>query len=324
MILDGGWGGIRTLGTIRTYLEGWLKRKDVENASQTAAKYRDTITKFLEHLGDRTALDLNYLTSADIVSFRDAQLSRVSVSSVNLSLKILRIALNQAKREGLIQVNPASQVAGIKRAGSEQERRPFTLSELKRILEVANDEWKGMIAFGVYTGQRLGDIATLTWANIDMERHEVRRSTQKTGRRMVIPMASPLVEYISKLPASDDPKAPLFPNAYSVVQRLKRAGALSNQFYSIMVQAGLAQPRSHQKKKDGSGRSGKRIQSELSFHCLRHTATSLLKNAGVSQAVAMEFIGHESEAISQRYTHIETETLRKAAEKLPDIFNGGL
>jgi integrase len=61
----------------------------------------------------------------------------------------------------------------------------------------------------------------------------------------------------------------------------------------------------------------------LSFHSLRHTATSLLKNAGVSQAVAMEFIGHESEAISQHYTHIEAATMRSAAEKLPNIFSSG-
>jgi len=41
---------------------------------------------------------------------------------------------------------------------------------------------------------------------------------------------------------------------------------------------------------------------------LRHTATSLLKNAGVPAAVAMDIIGHESEAINRHYTHIETST----------------
>ena len=59
--------------------------------------------------------------------------------------------------------------------------------------------------------------------------------------------------------------------------------------------------------------------SDLSFHSLRHTATSLLKNAGVSDVVARDLIGHESEAISRSYTHIDAETKRAAVEKLPDV-----
>jgi integrase len=35
----------------------------------------------------------------------------------------------------------------------------------------------------------------------------------------------------------------------------------------------------------------------LPFHSLRHTATTLLKSAGVSDAVAREFIGHDSPTV---------------------------
>ena len=52
---------------------------------------------------------------------------------------------------------------------------------------------------------------------------------------------------------------------------------------------------------------------------MRHTATSLLKNAGVSNVVTMDIIGHQSEAVSAVYTHIEGATKRKAIETLPDI-----
>ena len=84
-----------------------------------------------------------------------------------------------------------------------------------------------------------------------------------------------------------------------------------------MVEAGLAEARSH--NATGKGRSSKRETSELSFHCLRHTATSMLKNAGVSDAVARDIIGHDSEAISRQYTHIDLAAKRKAIEALPDI-----
>ena len=62
---------------------------------------------------------------------------------------------------------------------------------------------------------------------------------------------------------------------------------------------------------------GKRQVFELSFHSLRHTAVSLLKDAGVPDAVVMALVGHESAAISQRYTHVGRDALQRAANSLP-------
>jgi integrase len=69
----------------------------------------------------------------------------------------------------------------------------------------------------------------------------------------------------------------------------------------------------------GKGRGARRIAHALSFHSLRHTTTSLLRDAGVSQSVAMGFVGHASPAINQQYTHVGNEALRKAADSLPDL-----
>jgi integrase len=157
----------------------------------------------------------------------------------------------------------------------------------------------------------------LTWQNLDLQRAELRLVTGKTGRRQLLPIAPPLLRFIEQLPASDDPNAPLFPKAYATFQQQGRVGNLSNQFYGILIAAGLAAKRTHKPAK--SGRAVARDQNELSFHSLRHTATSLLKNAGVSEAVAMEFVGHDSKSVSRSYTHIDTETLKVAADKLPDI-----
>ena len=58
---------------------------------------------------------------------------------------------------------------------------------------------------------------------------------------------------------------------------------------------------------------------DTSFHSLRHTAVSLLKDAGIPDAVVMALMGHESAAMSQRYTHVGKESLNKAAEALPEL-----
>ncbi len=72
-------------------------------------------------------------------------------------------------------------------------------------------------------------------------------------------------------------------------------------------------------KSRGIGRSGKREGLDLSFHSLRHTAVSLLKDAGVPDAVVMALVGHESSAMNHRYTHVGKEALARAAKTFPEI-----
>jgi len=84
-----------------------------------------------------------------------------------------------------------------------------------------------------------------------------------------------------------------------------------------MVKAGLVGKRTHQSK--GKGRDVRRDTSRISFHSLRYSTTSALKNAGVSEAVAMDLVGHETAAVSRNYTRIAHEAKREAIAKLPDI-----
>jgi integrase len=303
--------------TAGDFLDSWLRRKEIEAGPKTLVKYRSIAVQFKDFLGGKTKRDIGSITAADITGFRDQLAARLSVGTVNVGVKILRSAFAQARRDGLVDVNEAERVSLLKRRNDRFERRPFTLPELRRILDVADDEWRGMILFGLYTGQRLGDLAGLTWSNIDLQRAELLMVTGKTGRRQIIPLAPPLLRYVEKLPTSDSLDAPLFPRTYATLQRHKHVGNLSNEFYNVLVSAGLAVKQTH--KATGKGRSAMREQNPLSFHCLRHTATTLLKAAGVSESVAMEFVGHDSASVSRSYTHIPTEALKLAADKLPDV-----
>jgi integrase len=70
-----------------------------------------------------------------------------------------------------------------------------------------------------------------------------------------------------------------------------------------MAKVGMVPAKPHRAFQNSSGRNGRRQHSQISFHSLRHTATSLMKNAGISPAIVQDIIGHESEAISANYTH---------------------
>lgn len=70
-----------------------------------------------------------------------------------------------------------------------------------------------MVLFGLYTGQRLSDIASLWWSNIDLPRGELRLVTRKTGKTMILPIAAPLRRLLESLPAPDDPNGQILAQA---------------------------------------------------------------------------------------------------------------
>jgi len=298
--------------TIKGWCEMWLAGKKNEVEESTYISYKVVIQRFVDFLGPAASnRDIATLDSTDIARFRNQELTQLARGTVNLRLAVLRICLGEAVRQGLLSSNPGDRVDNLKSSG-ESKRRAFTLPEIQRILKACDTEWRGLVLFGLYTGQRLGDLARLTWRAVDLEADEIAFVAKKTGRRIVLPLMQPLSDYLASLPANDDPNAPIFPRSAA----MKTTGTLSCQFREVLVEAGLAEP--YQPRR-GSKRSTRRDTSDISFHSFRHSATSMLKNAGVSNAMAMAIIGHESEAVSQMYTHHSTDDLRRAMAKLPDV-----
>src|SRR5437016_4868971 len=121
--------------------------------------------------------------------------------------------------------------------------------------------------------------------------------------------------YLASLAGSNNRDAFICPRAASAT----RTGTLSNQFREMLVDAGLVEPRGHEAT--GKGRSQARETSEISFHSLRHSAVTMLKASGVSDVLAREIVGHESSAVSRQYTHLSTDDLRTAMQRLPDVTN---
>jgi site-specific recombinase XerD len=161
--------------TVREYAAQWLGRKQGETAAVTHVTYRHAVNEFRDHLEEKADQPIHNVTPAQIVAWRDAAARKATARTANNKLKVVRVMFRSAWREGLIADDPASKVQSLKT--EESTRRPLTLDEVKALLRVASKEWRGMITAGVYTGQRLKDIASLTWANVDLERDEIRRST---------------------------------------------------------------------------------------------------------------------------------------------------
>jgi hypothetical protein len=163
--------------TIKDFLVSWLSCKSVEAGEKSHQRYSIVVKQFLAFLGGKADHDIVRLTSQDVLAFRDDLASRVTPSTVNVSLKIIRGALNQARKDGLVTSNEADKVALLKR--EKFERRAFTVPEVKKVLAAANEEWRGMVLTGLYTGLRLGDIANLIWGSVDLKQQEINLLTGK-------------------------------------------------------------------------------------------------------------------------------------------------
>ena len=303
--------------TTKKFFADWMANKKHETSPGTHKRYQNAVDKLIEFLGPRADRDIAYVHKRDLTELRDKTAADLSPSTANTDLKILRVGFRQAVMDGIRLDNPASAVKTLddRKAADATERRPFMEAELKKLLAVAEGEWHGLILAGLYTGQRLGDLASLTRRKIDIKEQLLNFRSQKTGRDMVIPLAGPLLNYLKKLPAADPDKA-VFPEACA---GHKEAGdesrKLSAQFHALLVKAGLTDKRS--KKNTGRGHSVRRNVSELTFHCLRHNTTSWLKKAGVPESVVRDIIGHESELVSRSYTHVDEATKRAAIKNLP-------
>lgn len=302
--------------SLRDFISDWLKEKEAETKPATMEFYRSATTRFADFIGTKDNGDIFNVSRPSVVQYRGELLETMSSTSTNHHLKCIKMLFRAAKKNGIIAEDPAESVDTVRKSEEGTERLPFELDDIKKVLALADDEWKSIILVGLYIGQRLSDVAKLEWSAVDLDSEKITLVTTKTGRRMSLPIATPLKNHLTKTP-KEKRQGPLHPHAAAVFAKTGKVSTLSNQFAKLLAAAGLREKVSHTKTK--SGRGAKRDLNALSFHSLRHTAVSLLKAAGVDQATVMEMIGHESEQMSAHYTHVGEESLKKAAAKLPDI-----
>ena len=249
--------------TVSEVVKDWLAEKEGSTSAATTVFYRNSTKQLLESLGAKADEDIALIERADIVKFRIDLGARLAPKTVNHHLKACRMVFKVAKRDGQLVDDPCEFVKTVSTKGKQGfQRKPFTIDQLKAVLAASDDEWRSMVMFGLFTGQRLGDIARLGWSAIDIESRVIRLVTGKTGREMTIFMPEPLVKHIASLDAPDDPDAPVHPGAAETADR-NSTGHLSNQFARIIANAGLRKKSAS--SQDHREREGRSPQESASF-----------------------------------------------------------
>ena len=299
--------------TCRTWLDTYLRnKKTTTNKTAMIVKYEQTFRDFLEYLGERADLTVAAISVRDVTGFRDRlRKSGRAASTVNLAIKkTLSAPFNRAKDEGLIPINPCKVTDPLEDENGASKRDGFSTEQMGKILDAADNDWRGAILAGYTTGLRLRDISEMEWSAVDLDELIVTIRARKTGDDLVLPIHPLFAKWLAKQPRGIG-KAKVFPELAG-----KGTGGrfgLSGRFAYLMESAGI-----HGRKLRTAKGKGRTTVS-LTFHSLRHSFVSGLANAGVAQDVRQKLSGHADERVHQKYTHHQIEVFRAAVAKLPKI-----
>ena len=304
--------------TVREYAAKFIEIKSTDVGASSISSYRKSFENLCDWLEERADVPMDAITLPELKLFRKHIADSFASKTATRKLKAVKALFTEAHADGYILANPAARIKVVVSDEDEEliSKRAFTLDEIKKLRDNASDEWRSMIYFGLYTGQRLGDLATLRWCNLNLSDKMFSIYTNKTGRKVDIPFSDTLLDHILTLEAPDDPQAFVHP---TIGEQYEATGAngVSSQFSNLLADCGLREPVSHKSK--GIGRDGKRTSQGLGFHCLRVTAVTLLHEAGIPQATVQEWVGHSSSEVHQLYIKLGKEAGTKASNALPQI-----
>ncbi|MDB4624396.1 tyrosine-type recombinase/integrase [Akkermansiaceae bacterium] len=287
--------------SLDSFWNKWINEQEPHVSSSTFKGYRQDYELLSKSFGrGQVTGNISVLLTEHVEkAVHKAHKSGRKAATVNKALGSLRRVMESALTRGLITKNPAKAVRSLKEADS-SIRAPFSLKEVNRILQLQDisKEWRGAIILAAHSGLRCGDVVRLCSDDI------------KDGVATIMPEKTSRMQRVIRIPLSEDFLAWLEGREGEIFPTLskQKKGTTSSQFLRLMEKAGVA------RTVKGVGR----MECSRSFHCLRHSFTSWLADAGVPEEVRQNLTGHSSSRIHQNYTHFDSAPV-EAIKKLPSL-----
>ena len=220
------------------------------------------------------------MCSSDLIAgWRDKRLTEVSPATVLRELQLLGHIFTVAIREWVLGLhyNPVSLI----RKPAPNKSRDRILNDDQRQALIAavgkcQNPWvRPVVIFALETATRRGEILSLAWCDVDLDRR-VAKVSGKTGGR-TIPLSPACVAMMKALPRSLDGR--VFP---VTIETLKQA------YERAVMRAGI---------------------DDFTFHDLRHDALTRLAKLGLNVLELRAISGHTTANMLQRYVSIDAGDL---------------
>ena len=236
------------------------------------------------------------ITSTDIAKYRDARLKEVSENMVRLELALLShlftIAIKEWGMTGL--VNPVMQIRKPK-LPSGRDRR-LSPGELERIVAASGSSvLPDIVQFALETGMRQAEIAGMVWYLVDIKKRTVTLLETKNGEKRIVPLSLGAIRILERIPRRIDGKV-WGVEPPSISQAFRKAVARSRAVYEKECEKKGTKP-------------DPAFLVDLTFHDLRHEATSRFFEKGLNPMQVAAITGHKTLQMLKRYTHLKAEDL---------------
>jgi integrase len=242
-------------------------------------------------------------------AWRRATISRhhrpIRPATVNRELECLKRMFNVARRGLLVLKGGApseNPLAFVSKEREHNERdRVLSPVEFARVVEAAEAWLQPILLVAYHTGMRQGEIRSLRWDQVDVQRRLLRLKSgdTKTGEGRVIPLNGALTVALR-----------------SVTTYLGCPWVFVNPARLALGQASQkpVDPRYH-RTSIGHAFAAACTRAQVTgatFHDLRHTFVTNARRAGVDPLTVMKITGHKTMAVFKRYNTVDEGDLGRA------------
>ena len=306
--------------TFQEYADHWLSRQ-VKYAPSTRASYERMLQRVYPYIGAVKVKDIRPIALENMLTELRKWTRRgkpIQETTVQKYLTVVSAVLSDAKRNEIIQKNPARMID----LPDTEHREQFipTPEQAKEFLDGLVDEpWQYKVYYllAVYTGCRRGELCALKWSDFIMDGNRciltvsrsrsivagegVREGPTKNGKSRVMVIDSDVTSLLKGY-------------CYYQIRTAQELGYESGEYLFTDDLGNLIHP-------DTFTKHLRKIYEELGFpsefhlHTLRHYFVTTLLHSGVDKQTVAELAGHGDTSFLERtYCHPQMELKRHAAE----------
>lgn len=299
--------------SLAEWTKQWLAEDPTKRATTRARDECVMRTHFLESLGSRA---LDTITALDVRRTVEVMVSKVAPATARTNLAVLAAVLNAAVDADLIARSP---VRGIKLPTVAARHRPtLSLVELDRLADAVPGRYRALIVVAGVIGLRWSEAIGLRCGDLDLDRATLRVTTtmaEVNGHLSVAQTKTAGSQRCLTLPKFVVEELAAHLSAYCVdagagdlVFRGPHGGALRRSFAARVFRPAVAV-------------AG--LDAGLTFHGLRHVATSLMVEVNAHPRVMQHRLGHSTSKLTMElYAHVSDEADRELASRLEGIRKG--